>query len=181
MSRISARVRRRRFFAALLVAFLFIIGAVLLTSPETLNSVGTLFGLLGEPAAAEPEPRPDGLKHDLGERLDTALEAAGERGVELYLNSGKRSAERQAELFAEAVTEHGSEEEARRWVLPPEDSAHVSGEAFDVGPYEGRVWLAEHSAEFGLCLVYENEPWHFEVRGDIGDPCPELLVDATGD
>jgi len=43
------------------------------------------------------------------------------------------------------------------------------------------VWLAEHSAEFGLCLVYENEPWHFEVRGEVGDPCPELLVEATGD
>lgn len=41
--------------------------------------------------------------------------------------------------------------------------------------------LEERSEEFGLCRTYENEWWHFEVTGDIGDPCPEMKSDASLD
>lgn len=179
MAKVSARVRRRRFFAVLIAIGVFVGGALLLKNPGALNQVGTLFGLLGESASAQPEPRPDGLEHELGERFDRALDIAAQHGIELYLNSGKRSVEEQDQLFADAIIQYGSEEEAERWVMRGDNSAHVTGDAIDVGPWEGMTWLAENSWEFGLCRVYENEPWHFEVRGEIGEDCPPLLMDAA--
>lgn len=179
MSKVSARVRRRRFFAVVLVLSLFGGGALLLTNPEAANTVGNLFGIFGGSASANAEPRPDGLEHELGARFDRAQDQAAQQGIELYLNSGKRTLEEQDALFADAVIEYGSETEAERWVMRGEDSAHVTGDAIDVGPWEGMTWLAENYYEFGLCRVYQNEPWHFEVRGDVGEECPALLEDAT--
>jgi len=68
---VSAGVRRRRFFAVLFVVFLFGPGVVLLKKPEVFSETTNLFGLLeDEPAEIDPEPRPDGLDHDLDTRLD---------------------------------------------------------------------------------------------------------------
>ena len=67
-------------------------------------------------------------------------------------------------MLQEAVAEYGSEEEAARWVATPETSPHVSGDAVDIGPSDATAWLSGHGAEYGLCQIYGNEPWHYELR-----------------
>ena len=64
----------------------------------------------------------------------------------------------------EAVSKYGSEAEAARWVATPNTSAHVSGDAVDIGPSGAAAWLSEHGAAYGLCQIYGNEPWHYELR-----------------
>ena len=31
------------------------------------------------------------------------------------------------------------------------------------------AWLSEHGAAYGLCQIYGNEPWHYELRPDAGE------------
>ena len=85
----------------------------------------------------------------------------------------------QQRLVDDAVQRHGSIEEARRWVLPPETSAHVTGRAIDVGPAAGALWLSERSERYGLCRTYANEGWHFEPVIDPGGTCPAMLADSS--
>ena len=83
------------------------------------------------------------------------------------------------QLLREAVADYGSEEEAARWVATPETPAHVSGDAVDIGPSDARAWLSEHGAEYGLCQIYSNEPWHYELRPEaIAHGCPPMYADA---
>ena len=111
----------------------------------------------------------------------TATDAAAD-GVGLQVNSGWRSPEYQQQLFQDAVVEHGSRDEAARWVSTAETSAHVSGEAVDIGPSGAAAWLSEHGAVHGLCQIYRNEPWHFELRPDaVDDGCPSPYADPTQD
>ena len=82
----------------------------------------------------------------------------------------------------EAVARYGSEAEAARWVATGTTSAHVSGDAVDIGPVAARSWLAAHGAAYGLCRVYANEPWHFELRpAAIAQGCPAVYADPTHD
>ncbi|MES4907791.1 MULTISPECIES: hypothetical protein [unclassified Streptomyces] len=68
------------------------------------------------------------------------------------------------------------------WVATAETSAHVSGDAADLGRCNATVWLAEHGAEYGLCQIYRNEPWHYERRTDAVDGgCPRVYADPTQD
>jgi D-alanyl-D-alanine carboxypeptidase len=121
------------------------------------------------------------LDADLLAALRQAASDAADDGVELIVDSGWRSAEYQARLLREAVSEYGSEAEAARWVATPDTSAHVSGDAVDIGP-SGAAWLSEHGAEYGLCQVYGNEPWHYEVRSEARDHgCPPVYADPTHD
>ncbi|MBW4716435.1 M15 family metallopeptidase [Saccharothrix obliqua] len=90
-------------------------------------------------------------------------------GVLIGLTSGHRDAEEQQRLFLAEVRRLGSEAEARRWVLPPEESSHVLGTALDVRPVEGARWLERHGARYGLFRVYDNEWWHFEHLPEPGD------------
>ena len=108
-------------------------------------------------------------------------DAAGD-GVEVYVNSGWRSRKYQEQLFREAVSKYGSEQDASRWVATPGTSAHESGDAVDIGPSEAAAWLFEHGAGYGLCRVYGNEPWHYELRpGAIDHGCPHVYADPTHD
>ena len=103
-------------------------------------------------------------------------------GVEFVVNSGWRSPEEQEQLLRDAVSEYGSESEAARWVATPNTSAHVSGDAVDIGPPEAAVWLSSYGAQYGLCQIYSNEPWHYELRSDAGlYGCPPLYADPTQD
>ena len=55
----------------------------------------------------------------------------------------------------------------------PETSAHVSGDAVDIGPSGAAAWLSEHGRAYGLCQIYGNEPWHYELRPEAVDHgCP---------
>ena len=113
----------------------------------------------------------------LGALRDAATEAAGE-GIELQVDSGWRSPAYQERLLAEAVQKYGSEAEAARWVATPTTSAHVSGDAVDIGPADAAAWLAERGAAYGLCPIYANEPWHYELRSG---GCPPMYADPTHD
>jgi zinc D-Ala-D-Ala carboxypeptidase len=117
----------------------------------------------------------------LGALRRAATDAAG-AGVEFVVNSGWRSSEYQEHLLDEAVSKYGSREEAARWVATPNTSAHVSGDAVDIGPSSAAGWLSKNGAEYGLCQIYGNEPWHFELRPDaIDHGCPAIYADPTQD
>jgi zinc D-Ala-D-Ala carboxypeptidase len=117
----------------------------------------------------------------LGALRRAATDAAGD-GVEFFVNSGWRSPEYQEQLLQEAVSEYGSEAEAARWVATAETSPHVSGDAVDIAPSDATAWLSEHSARYGLCQVYDNEPWHYELRPEaIDHGCPPMYADPTQD
>ncbi|MGH8967019.1 MAG: M15 family metallopeptidase, partial [Actinomycetes bacterium] len=103
------------------------------------------------PAVAELDPA-------LLKALRRAAKDAGRHGVTFYVNSGWRSPEYQEQLLHEAVSEYGSEREAARWVANPNTSAHVSGDAVDIGHSDATAWLSGHGAEYGLCQIYRNEP-----------------------
>lgn len=123
---------------------------------------------------------------DLGSELLAALHAAAtdaaEDGVTLHVNSGWRSAGYQDQLLRDAVAEHGSEAEAARWVATADTSPHVHGDAVDIARYDATAWLSEHGAAYGLCRIYENEPWHYELRPDAVDSgCPRMYPDPTYD
>jgi hypothetical protein len=110
-----------------------------------------------------------------------ATDAAGD-GVEFLVDSGWRSAAYQEHLLQEAVSKYGSEEEAARWVATPETSPHVSGNAVDIGPSDAASWLSQQGARYGLCQIYGNEPWHFELRAEaVNDGCPSMYADPTHD
>lgn len=41
---------------------------------------------------------------------------------------------------------------------------------------------AATDAKYGLCQIYENEAWHYELRpGAIDDGCPAMYADPTHD
>jgi zinc D-Ala-D-Ala carboxypeptidase len=148
-------------------------------------------GALGEADGAVPDgttvfddevPGVANLDPDLLSALrQAATDAAGD-GVEFFVDSGWRSPAYQERLLQEAVSKYRSEEEAARWVATPETSPHVSGEAVDIGPADATAWLSEHGAEYGLCQIYGNEPWHYELRPEaIDHGCPAMYADPTHD
>jgi zinc D-Ala-D-Ala carboxypeptidase len=100
----------------------------------------------------------------------------------IVVNSGWRSRNYQNQLLREAVSTYGSEAEAARWVATADTSPHVSGDAVDVGPSEATAWLSAHGTSYGLCQIYRNEPWHYELRPlAIHQGCPPLYADPTRD
>jgi zinc D-Ala-D-Ala carboxypeptidase len=114
--------------------------------------------------------------------LRRAATDAEDDGVKFNVNSGWRSPEYQKQLRREAVSKYGSEEEAARWVATAETSAHVSGNAVDIGPSDATAWLSKHGADYGLCQIYRNEPWHYELRPEaIDHGCPPMYADPTQD
>jgi D-alanyl-D-alanine carboxypeptidase len=148
-------------------------------------------GALGEADGAVPDgttvyddgiPGVANLDPALLGALRQAATVAADGGVEFVVDSGWRSPEYQEQLLHEAVSEYGSEEEAARWVATPDTSAHVSGHAVDIGPSAAAAWLSEHGAEYGLCQIYGNEPWHYELRPEaIDHGCPAMYDDPTHD
>ena len=114
--------------------------------------------------------------------LRQAATDAADDGVEFYVNSGWRSPEYQNQLLREAVSTYGSEEEAAQWVATADTSPHVSGDAVDIGPFDATAWLSEHGAKYGLCQIYSNESWHYELRPEASDHgCPPMYADPTHD
>jgi len=194
-----ARVRRLR-VAGLLVVLAAIAAALgdqlLASASSTAGSPIDVLrsehrGALGEADGAVPDgttvfddgiPGVANLDADLLRALRQAATDAADDGVEFFVDSGWRSAEYQEHLLHEAVLTYGSEKEAARWVASPNTSAHVSGDAVDIGPFNATAWLSEHGAEYGLCQIYGNEPWHYELRPEAVDHrCPPMYADPTHD
>lgn len=130
----------------------------------------------------ETYPAITSLDRDLLQALRHAGSRAADDGVELLVTSGWRSQSYQEQLFEQAVAQYGSEAEAARWVARPGTSVHEAGGAVDIGPTKAAAWLAGHGARHGLCQIYANEPWHFELRPDAVDGgCPAMYTDASHD
>jgi LAS superfamily LD-carboxypeptidase LdcB len=122
------------------------------------------------------------LAPDLLSALRQAARDAPDNEVEFYVTSGWRSPGYQNQLLREAISTYGSEEEAARWVATADTSPHVSGAAIDIGPFAATAWLSEHGAEYGLCQIYRNESWHYELRPEaIDHGCPPMYADPTHD
>jgi zinc D-Ala-D-Ala carboxypeptidase len=148
-------------------------------------------GRLGEAGGAVPAgtsvfddavPGVSKLDPALLNALRRAATDAAADGVGLVVNGGWRSPAYEDRLRREAVARYGSEEEAARWVATGTTSAHVSGKAVDIGPAAATSWLAAHGAAYGLCRVYANEPWHYELRpGAVAHGCPSMYSDPTQD
>jgi hypothetical protein len=197
--RIRIRIRRIR-VATVLVVLAAIAAALgyqsLASSSSTAASPVDVLrsehrGALGEADGAVPDgttvfddeiPGVANLDPALLGALRQAATDAADDGVEFFVDSGWRSPDYQNQLLREAVSEYGSEEEAARWVATAETSPHVSGDAVDIGPSDATAWLSGHGAEYGLCQIYSNEPWHYELRPKASDRgCPPMYADPTHD
>ncbi len=127
------------------------------------------------PAVANLDP-------DLLRALRDAARRAALDGITFHVNSGWRSPEYQDQLLRRAVAEYGSEDAAARWVATAATSPHVSGDAVDIGHSDATAWLSRHGAEHGLCQIYRNEPWHYELRPQaVAHGCPPMYANPTQD
>lgn len=197
----DTRTRRpRRLLPVILLTAVAVLGAfgihqsLSLLLPPTATSASPL--LIGPPGAGDGVV-PDGQSLSPFDestpavtRLDPVLLSALRRAaddavaeeLDIRINSGWRSARYQEQLLDEAVVLYSSREEAARWVATAETSAHVTGDGVDVGPFDAAYWLSLNGSEYGLCQIYANEPWHFELRPDaIDDGCPPQYSDPTDD
>ncbi|TQJ06686.1 M15 family metallopeptidase [Kribbella jejuensis] len=185
-----ARRTRSTLRAAFLLANVAIIGVFVHQTMAT--SIPTAHrGGLGVADGAVPDgvtvfddkvPGVVNLNPELLGALRRAATAAAQDGVVFYVNSGWRSPAYQAQLLSQAVQKYGSSEEAARWVATPQNSPHVQGQAIDIGRSDATAWLAEHGAVYGLCQIYDNEPWHYELRPEaVQQGCPPRYADPTHD
>ena len=147
-------------------------------------------GALGEADGAVPDgttvfddgvPGVANLDPDLLAALRQAATHAADDRLEFLVDSGWRSRADQEHLLQDAISKYGSEEEAARWVATPDTSPHVSGDAVDLSS-NAAEWLSDHGAQYGLCQIYVNEPWHFELRPEAtSQGCPAMYADPTHD
>lgn len=155
-----------------------------------LETASATFGLTDDDGYI---PNGDSLPLDSGKpavsRLDPAFLAAlreadraaeAERGIAITLTDGWRSERYQNVLFERAVQTHGSEEEASKWAKRGTDSAHVSGHAVDIATADAMDFLNRFGARWGICQVYANEMWHFEMLTSAGGTCPPMALDGRG-
>ena len=112
--------------------------------------------------------------------VQRATTAAAADGVTMTITSGWRSPAFQQQLLDDAIATYGSLAAARQYVQTPERSRHVLGRAVDMGGPGADQWLIANGARFGLCQIYANELWHFELATDSAGNCPLLLPDAAG-
>ena len=65
------------------------------------------------------------------------------------------------------------------------DARHVCSRVGRRGGHRrlGRDGLvARHGSRYGLCQIYRNEPWHYELRSTAVDHgCPPMYADAAHD
>jgi len=179
-----ARIAARRIRSAILTALV----VVTALSPPT--APGETDGAVPEDVRVFDDDMPAVAKLDPGllGALRHAARDAAKDGITLVVNSGWRSRAYQKQLLRAAVAKYGSEQAAARWVATPDTSSHVSGNAVDIGPARAAAWLSKHGAEYGLCRIYRNEPWHYEWRPEARDArktnddgCPSKYADPRHD
>jgi zinc D-Ala-D-Ala carboxypeptidase len=112
--------------------------------------------------------------------IEKAARAAEPDGVGVQITSGWRTKGFQQRLFDDAVRTYGNVGAAQQFVASPDASRHVVGKAVDVGPVDADNWLIRNGSRFGLCQIYANEIWHFELAVDQNGGCPPLRPNAAG-
>lgn len=182
--------------ASLLVPAIMLFGLSLTACGASMPSAltpparqGPVSGVESGRIPAGQELTPFAAGHAALEKLDPRLlravqkaaTAAKADGITILISSAWRSAHYQKQLFSEARTRYGSDNKAAQYVLPPHKSAHVRGEAVDIAPTDADDWLNRHGSRYGLCQIYANEIWHFELATRPGTPCPRQLRNATDD
>jgi len=182
----AARRIRPTVLTALLLVGVALIGTVTgrVVGPLLAAVRGEAGGAIGRGVTVFDNERPAvaNLDPDLLRALRQAAKDAAKEGVKIYINSGWRSPEYQERLHLQAVWKYRSKEKAARWVATADTSSHVSGHAVDIGPSRATAWLSRHGAEYRLCQVYRNEPWHYELRPRaINDGCPPMYADPRHD
>jgi len=153
-------------------------------SPETILRRG--LPTFDEPAElAEAEVSSNGRVHQLtataAEAWGAMKQAAVGASVEMYLISGFRSIERQAELIEAKLKQGQPISDILTLLAPPGCSEHHTGRAVDIGApgYRGLdeafensevfEWLQSNAQRFGFALSFPRgnrwgylyEPWHW--------------------
>ena len=181
----SASRRRRSVFRAVLVSVsAVVIGVVTSRLAGPLLARGEAVGAVGRGLTVFDNKRPAVANLDPGllRAIRQAAKAAARDGVKISVNSGWRSPEYQDRLHLQAVWKYRSEAKAARWVATADTSSHVSGDAVDIGPNRAIAWLSRHGAQYRLCQIYRNEPWHYELRPSaIVEGCPLMYADPGHD
>jgi zinc D-Ala-D-Ala carboxypeptidase len=151
-------------------------------APRSAERSGIADGYIGTNSVSVDDadlPAVSGLDRDLLEALRAATRDARADGVRLLITSGWRSRAYQQRLLDDAIDTYGSRAEARRWVATPDESAHVTGDAVDIGPTQAAYWMLQHGADYGLCQAYTNEIWHYELLTQPGSDCPVPRQDGA--
>jgi D-alanyl-D-alanine carboxypeptidase len=105
--------------------------------------------------------------------LEALLDAAASAGIQLTINSSYRSFAKQAALFRDMQTSHGSGY-ANEFAARPGHSEHQLGTTLDLGG--GDAWLADNAWRYGFVqsypaarsptwTCYGPEPWHYRYFG----------------
>ena len=176
---ISARRLRWTILAAVGLA-----GATVIATSLRSASLGAADGAVppGVTVFDDGVPAVANLDRRLLDALRRAAADAARDGVTIAVNSGWRSPAYQRHLLDDAVAKYGSRRQATRWVATADRSSHVSGEAVDIGPTDAAAWLDRRGARYGLCRIYRNEPWHYELRPAARDGgCPSMFADPAHD
>jgi zinc D-Ala-D-Ala carboxypeptidase len=182
------RPRRRLVPVLLVVVVVALVAAIALAAIPILRSAWALTfvpttqdGQLSTPASLDADtPAITRLDPALHTALDRAAQAAAATGIEIRVTSGWRSRDYQEWLFDQAVDRYGSTSIASEWVASPDASSHVTGHAVDIASVDAQFWLIQHGSTWGLCQIYANERWHFELATTPGGACPALRTDAAG-
>ncbi|APG91054.1 M15 family metallopeptidase [Sinorhizobium americanum] len=117
-------------------------------------------------AADKPLSHVADMAPDFQERLRAFLEAAASQAGQITITSGRRTIERQMQLWNDAVRKYGSEAAAAKWVARPSMNApHVRGEAADLSFESEAVkrWAHANAEAYGLVFRLKNEDWHIEL------------------
>jgi zinc D-Ala-D-Ala carboxypeptidase len=149
-------------------------GRVLLTAADGYIADGE-----GLSPFATGYPAVGNLAPELLAAVQHASTDAARDGVDLIITSGWRSVRYQQSLLDAAIAQYGTVAEARRWVNTPEKSTHVTGKAVDIGPTAADLWLRQHGNRYGLCQIYANEMWHYELATEPSGICPRPIADAS--
>ena len=156
--------------------------------PTPLNigpgAVDTTGGWLPDGKTVPPSERSNPIVGLLDPPLLTAIQDAARKaateGIDIQITSGWRSRGFQQRLLDDAVGDYGGIEAAGQFVASPDVSKHVEGKAVDIAPVEADRWLIANGSQFGLCQIYANELWHFELAVDSQGRCPPLKPNAAG-
>lgn len=133
---------------------------------------------------------PCGLDERIVDTVQKMVNDAYADGVSIWLSSGYRSKEKQAELFQREIQGHiqdgmsreEAEAEARKLVMPAGYSEHQTGLVIDINGVEedfyqtqAYQWMCEHASDYGFIERYPSgkdsitginyEPWHYRYVG----------------
>ena len=168
----------------------------LLSGMSTNGSHGSLAGLVtknGKPGDIDVEH----LNSTFADRMSAAIDAYKKQvpGGKVYVNSGFRDDKKQAELWWRkyklgdptltggvnrpekdtTITINGESHTVKHGNTK---SRHKSGTALDISAKTpSRDVLASIAKGYGITRPYSDEPWHFQLSGEVGDP----VIDGFGD